>query len=131
MKRRAMAIILGACSIAAQAENPKEAVHIEASSYEEALELAKSEERRLYLLFKGNPCVWCDKQMEEFKDRRVAEAMDGMVFYVVDAFARRDLAKKYGVTSVPSHRILDHDGEIIKLHMGYMDAKMLSKFLEN
>lgn len=131
MKRRAMAIILGACSIVAHAEKPKEAVYIEASSYDEALELAAAEDRRLYLLFKGNPCSWCDKQMEEFKDRKVIEAMDGMVFHLVDAFSRRDLAKKYGVSSVPSHRIVNPKGEIVRSHMGYMDADMLSKFLKN
>lgn len=131
MKRRALAVLFGVCSFVAHAEKPKEAAHLVASSYDEAMEIAEKQDRNVYLLFKGNPCVWCERQAVELKDPDVVEAMDGMVFYVVDAYARKDLRNKYGVTSVPSHRLLDPKGETLKSHVGFMDAKMLVEFLEH
>jgi thioredoxin-related protein len=131
MRRGLMAAVFGACSFVANAEKPSEVVHIEALTYEEAMGLAEAEDRRVYLLFKGEHCSWCEKQMAEFKDRRVAEAMDGMVFCVVDVYSNRDLSKRYGVSSVPAHRLLEPKGDIIRSRLGYMEAKALAGFLKD
>lgn len=131
MRHRLLALGLGVCALVAQAERPKEAFYFEASSYEEAMDLAGKEDRRVYLLFKGSPCSWCDRQMVEIKDRVVAESMDGTVFCVVDAYERRDLCKMYGVGAVPAHRVTDPKGSTLKAHTGFMEAKKLASFIRD
>lgn len=130
MRKGLFAFVVCALGFSSHAEDPKDAVHLEAASYEEAIQIAQKQERNLYLIFKGKWCSWCEKQDETLKDEKISRSMNGMVFYVVDLGSRRDLAKKYGVTSVPSHRFLAPDGKVIKSHVGYMDVDGVVDFLK-
>lgn len=130
MRKGFFAFLVFVLGFSSRAEDPKDVVHLEATSYEDAMAVAQKQDRNLYLVFKGKWCGWCEKQDVTLKDEKVAAAMDGMVFYAVDLGARRDLAKKYGVTSIPAHRFLAPGGEVIRSHVGYMDADEVADFLK-
>jgi thioredoxin-related protein len=47
----------------------------------------------------------------------------------VDADASRDLAMKYGISSVPTMVVLDDSGNIVRRHSGVMAKPQLLKFM--
>jgi thioredoxin-related protein len=122
-------LLLALASIVAFAEDAVDAVHLEVSDHEEALALARGEDRRVYLIFKGDSCHWCERQSVEMKSPAYARAMDGMVVCVIDIVERRDLADRYRVSSVPSHRFLDSEGRVLKSSTGFMDSVKAGRFL--
>lgn len=122
-------LLLALASIVAFAEDAVDAVHPEVSDHEEALALARGEDRRVYLIFKGDSCHWCERQSVEMKSPAYARAMDGMVVCVIDIVERRDLADRYRVSSVPSHRFLDSEGRVLKSSTGFMDSVKAGRFL--
>jgi thioredoxin-related protein len=122
-------LLLALASIVAFAEDAVDAVHPEVSDHEEALALARGEDRRVYLIFKSDSCHWCERQSVEMKSPAYARAMDGMVVCVIDIVERRDLADRYRVSSVPSHRFLDSEGRVLKSSTGFMDSVKAGRFL--
>jgi thioredoxin-related protein len=129
-KTLGLALFLSLFGLCVFSEDAVETVHLEVSNYEEALAVARDEGRRVYLLFKGENCHWCDKQSLEMEKPEYARAMDGLVFCVVDVAERRDIAARYRVSLVPSHRVIDAEGNVLRSSTGYMDAAKASLFLE-
>jgi thioredoxin-related protein len=113
----------------AAAEQPIETAHLEVAAYEDALEIAASQNRRIYLVFRSEGCVWCRRQEEEMTKPQSIEAMDGLIVCAVDLEERRDLADRFGVRLFPSHRLLNSEGKAIRSFSGYMDSKGMAKFL--
>ena len=120
---------LALASFVAFAENTPDAVHLEVSNHEEALILAREENRRVYLIFKSESCYWCERQLVEMKKPKYARAMDGIVVCFIDTVDRRDLADRYRVSLVPSHRFLDSKGKVLKSSTGFMDSTKAERFL--
>lgn len=110
-------------------QEPKETAHLEVSSYEDALSVAKENGRQVYLIFKGEGCVWCERQAEEILKPESNEAMNGLVVCTVDIHKRKDLRSKYMVKVVPSHRLLDSEGGVIRSASGYLNSSGLEEFL--
>ena len=106
-----------------------ETIHLEVSNYKEVLAVAQQDDRRIYLVFKMVDCVWCEKQSSEMAKPEYARAMDGMIVCVVDVAERKDLASRYRVSLVPSHRVLDKKGNALRSSTGYMDSDKASRFL--
>ena len=105
--------------------------HVEVENYEDAIDLAVKDSRRVYLVFKGQSCPWCDTQAETLSTPEAAAAMGRVVLCFIDAGKRRDLVRKYGVTAVPDHHLLDSEGNSIRSSVGYKDVGGVGKFLED
>lgn len=110
-------------------QEPVETAHLEISVYEDAVEIAKEQESRLYLVFKGEGCSWCERQAAEMLKPESIMAMAGLVVCVVDIQERKDLRSKYGVRVVPAHRLLEPRGEIVRSAAGYLNSSGVERFL--
>jgi thioredoxin-related protein len=119
-------IVLFSC---AAAEQPVETAHMEVAVYEDALEIAAEQGRRIYLVFRSEGCVWCGRQEEEMLKPKSIEAMDGLIVCAVDFEERRDLADRFGVRLLPSHRLLNSEGKTIRSFSGFMDSNGIARFL--
>lgn len=113
----------------ASAQEPVETTHLEVPVYEDAVKIAEEQGRRLYVVFKGKGCSWCERQAAETLRPESIEAMDGLVVCVVDIQERKDIRSKYGVKTVPAHRLLDPEGRLVRSASGYMDYSRLARFL--
>jgi len=129
LKTFAFSLLFSLFGLCALSEDAVETIHLEVSSYEEALAVAQQDDRRIYLVFKGDNCGWCDRQSHEMAKPEYARAMDGMIVCVVDIAERKDLAARYRVSLIPSHRVLDTKGNVLRSSTGYMDWVKVSRFL--
>lgn len=116
-------------SLLCLAEEPKNVEVTYVYSMEDAVQLAKDEGRPIYVVFKGKNCVWCERQFQEMVNPEAIGAMLGFVVFIADASENKELARRYGVRSIPDHRILDSEGKSIKSSVGYMDSKQMADFL--
>lgn len=126
---RSSAAFLVLVALASASEPADRPSRIEVSSYEGALEHAREIDSRVYLLFKGVSCVWCERQAQEMTKPESMDATEGLVVCVVDVSERKDLARKYGVTTIPAHRLLESDGSAVRGAAGYMKSEGLKEFL--
>jgi thioredoxin-related protein len=102
---------------------------MEAGTRDEALLVAEAEGRRVYVLFGGEHCPWCDRQKSVVFAPGMDDALSGFVVLRLDVSKDRDLAKKYGVRSIPVSIVLDADGEVLKKRVGYMDEAKFRDWL--
>lgn len=130
MSWRSLIAVLGALfPLVSFAGEPKDHGVAYVYSMEDAMQLSKDEDRLVYVVFKGRSCPWCDRQSEEMSKPEVVKSMRGLVVFLADVSENRELARKYGVSSVPAHRLIDSDGKVIKSSFGYMDASEMEDFL--
>lgn len=102
---------------------------IEAETYGEALVVAEAEGRRVYVLFGGEHCPWCEKQKAVVFAPGMDETFSDYVLLRLDISKDRELAVKYGIKSIPVSIILDADGKVAKKRVGYMDEAKLRDWL--
>jgi len=96
-------------------------------SYRDAVELAKDQERMVYVLFGGDHCPWCHKQKEVLLKDSVVDALSEYIVCYVDVSEEKDIASKYRIRSIPVSIVLDSGERIVKKEVGYMEE---SKFLK-
>jgi thioredoxin-related protein len=102
---------------------------MEVLSYEDALDDAAARGRKVFVLFTGEGCVWCERQKAElFKDSVISALSDYSVAYV-DVASDREIAAKYGVRAIPVLVVLDADGKNARKSVGYKDEAALLGFL--
>lgn len=94
---------------------------MELHSYRDAMDLAKEQGRKVYVLFGGDHCPWCQKQKDVLLKEDVIAALSGYVLCYVDVSSDRDIARKYRIRTMPVNMVLDSDESIVKKSVGYMD----------
>jgi thioredoxin-related protein len=102
---------------------------MEVLSYKDALVDAKTHGRKVFVLFTGEGCVWCERQKVEFFKDSVASALSDYSIAYVDVAAEREIAAKYGVRAIPVLVVLDADGKNARKSVGYKDESSLLGFL--
>lgn len=102
---------------------------MEVKTHDEALSVAKAENRDIYVLFGGDHCPWCDRQKSVVFAPNMEQALSGFVVLRLDVSKDRDLAKKYGVRSIPVNILLDSDGDVLKKRVGYMNESKFRRWL--
>lgn len=96
-------------------------------SYSDAVEMAGSSGKMVYVLFGSDYCPWCERQKEVLVDPKVASELDSYVICYVDVSAEESLAKKYRVKTIPVNMVIRSDERVVKKDVGYMEVK---KFLD-
>jgi thioredoxin 1 len=73
--------------------------------------------------------VWCGpcKAFKPLVNESISET--GVNVEYIDADASRDLAMKYGISSVPTMIVVDPNGNIVRRHSGVMAKPQLLKFM--
>lgn len=98
-------------------------------SYDDAMELARSQGRNVYVLFGGEHCPWCHRQKEVLLRDGVADSLSDYLACHVDISEERALSVKYRVRSIPASFILEPDGDVVKKNVGYMDEQKFLNWL--
>lgn len=127
MQRRSFLVVGGFLAAECIAGEPTKAIALDINSYEDAVRFAKDSGGRAYVLFLGSRCEWCGRQKDVMKDIRVIGALKPFFVAYVNVSENKDVSRFHKVRVVPTHMILDQEGEVVKKFQGYQDAK---EFLE-
>jgi thioredoxin-related protein len=77
------------------------------TSYEEAVEACKQTGKPIFLYFEADWCAWCKRMKKEtFSDPKVSDVLKGYIVYFCNQEKEPELAKKYGVKSLPTYFIV-------------------------
>lgn len=79
------------------------------------------------LLFKNSSCNTCQRQEELLKQH-------GVKYVPLELFKNRDLARRYGVTDVPTSLLVDNDNNVVKRYNFPLNSKQIENinvFLQN
>ena len=92
-------------------------------TFEEALALAASQDRLVFVDFWTDWCVWCKRlDADVFSQESVATALDDLVCLSVDAESKTGapVAKRFNVLAFPTLLVLNSDGSVRDTIAGYM-----------
>ena len=96
-------------------------------TYEEALQIAKKENKKILLYFTASWCPPCQKMKREtLKNEEVKKALSKfVVFYAEES----DLSSKFGVRAIPTFKIINPEEKVEKTATGFMDVSKFLSFL--
>ena len=92
-----------------------------AGNLSEALQKAKSSDKKVFAVFESDTCVYC-KQLRQntLNDATVMEKLnESYVVTIVNINDNPEIASKYDVYSTPTILILDSDGKELRSITGY------------
>lgn len=89
-------------------------------------QLAKGDE---VLIFSADWCGNCKSLKADMK--RDQSAMSGYIWGYVDVEKEKELAKQYGIRSLPTIVVVDKDNKEVKRQVGYRSMEQLRKWLQD
>lgn len=118
-------------SIGLSAYSQDKGIHFFKGSWEEALKLAKEQNKAIYMDCYTNWCAPC-KKMEKavFTQAEVADFYNSNFINVhmdMEGESGRRLGKKYMVNAYPNHLFLDGEGKVLHRTLGYKSAATFIK----
>lgn len=101
------------------------------TSFEEALQVARDENKPALLVFESKNCTYC-KEMDKttWRDARVQAQTRGWVAVKVDGDQRTDLLGAYGIQGFPTAVLVGSDGKPFAGRDGYLAPDEFVAFLE-
>ena len=110
-----------------RSEKPVEFLH----DYEEALALAKREDKQVVIDFVTTWCGPC-KMMDQlvYSSQPIYDKSEDVIFLKLDGDDERELNKQYQVEAYPTVILLDSDGQEIRRRTGYQSVSKLLEFLK-
>ena len=108
------------------------ASNIDWKSYAKGLELAKSQNKPVFLYFHANWCTYCVRlKKTTFKDKTILTYLkDNFISIAVDTDKNQGLAKQWRVKGLPTLWFLKPDNSKISNIPGYVDAKQFLQILK-
>lgn len=103
-----------------------------ATTYEEALILAKEENKPIFIYFEADWCGYC-KQMKKniLSNKEVKNTISqNYIELFIDIDSDQATKSLFKVKSVPAYLICSPDGDVIQKHSGYQDVRNFLKWLE-
>ena len=124
-------LIVSACSRSSDDSGAKEVI-----PWRSDLATARAESLRthkpVFVEFGATWCGPCQKMAQTaFVDPRVAAALAESVPVRIDVDQHSDLARQYGIDSIPALLILDEKGNVVKSEAGYMSSGQLIAWLQS
>ena len=102
-------------------------------SYDEGMVLGRSEEKRIYINFYADWCVYC-KVMEKktFQNPAVISYLNKYFISIkIDTEKETKITYKYGVSALPDNWFLFKNGDIIGRRKGYIPPDLFIKILKS
>lgn len=92
-----------------------------AGSLSEALQKAKTSDKKVFAVFESDTCVYCQQlRQNTLNDNQVMEKLnESYVVTIVNINDNPEIANKYNVYSTPTMLILDSNGSELKSIEGY------------
>ena len=101
------------------------------TSFDEAKKMALATNKFMIVDFWATWCGPCKKMdSDSWSDNGVNEVLDEYIKVKIDIDSDKELAKLYGIESIPNMFIMDGNGKVVYSFMGYHDAFKLRKELE-
>jgi thiol:disulfide interchange protein DsbD len=101
-------------------------------SYDEALMVAKEQEKILLVDFYADWCFWCRKlDRTTFQDPEVVELAREFIPLKVDCTKDKVTPKKYGIKGLPTILFITPEGNILKRLIGYQGPDEFLKEMKN
>lgn len=105
---------------------------IEWYSYVKGRELAKKQNKQIYLYFHADWCSACKTlKATTFEEEVVISYLkDNFISIAVDTDAQKTMAEKWGIRALPTHWFLESDGSKIDHLKGYLPKEMFMEALK-
>jgi thioredoxin-related protein len=101
------------------------------TSFEEAQKVALGTNKFMLVDFTASWCGPCRKMdRNSWNNEQVELTLENYVKVKIDIDDNRELARKYGIQSIPNMLIMDGNGIILHSFKSYHDAESLNKVLE-
>ncbi|MBU0462559.1 MAG: thioredoxin family protein [Proteobacteria bacterium] len=109
-----------------------DASNIDWQGYAQGMELAKGQNKHVFLYFHADWCTYCTKlKKTTFQDKAVLKYLkDNFISIAVDTEKNQELAKQWKVKGLPTLWFLKPDNSKISSIPGYVDAKQLLQILK-
>ncbi|HYT92331.1 MAG TPA: thioredoxin family protein [Gemmataceae bacterium] len=121
-------LIVGCTSTSEPAS--KLTAYTEAFGYAKALEVAKKENKRLFIDFSATWCGPCQQLKKTLTDPRVARALQDYVILLIDVDKDPKLTAQFNVGPIPAYFVVDGDGQWQNLGTGYKDVAQFLAWLK-
>ena len=100
------------------------------NNYDEAIELAKKENKRVYMLIVSDDCRWCKKfERTTLKDEKLLERIEKQYVLLHLSRDQHKIPSEFKTTPVPRHYFLRSNGDSIFPVVGYRDVETFHGFL--
>ena len=102
-------------------------------NYDQAISLAKTSNKNVFVEFDATWCSWCKKlKKETLSDKAVLDFLnEKFVLCHVDYDQNKALAKKLNVRSLPTLVIIDSNGGFVRKIEGFNTARQLLSWLNS
>jgi thioredoxin-like negative regulator of GroEL len=84
----------------------------------DAIALSESSKKPVLVIFGADWCRYCGVLHKDLEDEDAAKALDDFIVCSIDIDKDKDLAKEYGVKSLPDSRIIKDKVEV-SIYVGY------------
>jgi thioredoxin-related protein len=110
-------------SMATAGSKPKSSNSIKWYTYKKGMDLAKKQNKKVFLHFYTNWCDYCKEMQSTTFDHRTVIRMLNTDFIAIKVNTTKDhkVAAKYNIRPVPDNWFLSADGEKIKNFLGYFE----------
>ena len=106
--------------------------NIDWQGYAQGMELAKTENKHIFLYFHADWCTYCKKlKKTTFRNKAVLNYLtDNFISIAVDTDKKQELATQWSVRGLPTLWFLQPDNSKISSIPGYIDAKQFLHILK-
>ena len=100
--------------------------------YDKACDLAKKNDKPIYVLITSINCKWCRKfERKTLTDKKVRKMLASKFILLHFVKERHYIPSKFAYTPVPRHYIVESDGIILAEEVGFLESDVFTIVLEN
>ncbi len=120
---------------AQQKQRAKQEINFSTADYKHVLASAKASKKKIFIDAYASWCAPCKElQKVTFKDTKAASYFNKNFINMridVEKGEGVKLAKKWGISGLPTLLILDQNGHVLDSHIGYVDGNGLMEFAKD
>lgn len=110
---------------------PAQPIVTNPKTVEEAVKIAKAQNKKVLLQFSANWCHNCTEMKVIMKGEAIQNELKNYIVLEIDTDHNKDLVKKYKIRGIPAFRILDNDGKVLKALVGKKSEKDFMRWLSS
>ena len=100
--------------------------------YDESIEKAQEDNKKIYVLITSDSCGWCRKfEKTTARDKNILKKLNKDYILVHLSRERHDIPVSLETSPVPRHYFLANDEEVLFATLGYRDIETFDYFIDN